>query len=257
MAEIVQEMSKNFKIVPKQLYFVFVSFWVCVFFLAPKKLCQKDFSDHVTWRVFQVIPERFFRSCHFKGFSNDPRKISQIMSRWVFQIMPETFFQIESRKVFQIMPERFFQIMSRRVFFKLCQRDFSDQVKEGGFSNHARKIFQIKWRIIKQACQISWHHVHDGADPWVLSCVRSCLFCNLWVFSNVEKVCFWFVYFQRTSSDQAFRDCVADLSHLSSAVTIYYLETDQQQQQQQLSFFFFFFFKADHLPKMFSSSSRK
>jgi hypothetical protein len=66
------------------------------------------------------------------------------------------------------------------------------------------------------------------------------------------------VYFQRTSSDQAFRDCVADLSHLSSAVTIYYLETDQQQQQQQLSFFFFFFFfKADHLPKMFSSSSRK
>jgi hypothetical protein len=96
--------------------------------------------------------------------------------------------------------------------------------------------------------------VHDGADPWVLSCVRSCLFCNLWVFSNVQKVCFWFVYFQRTSSDQAFRDCVADLSHLSSAVTIYYLETDQQQ--QQLSFFFFFF-KADHLPKTFSSSSRK
>jgi hypothetical protein len=64
--------------------------------------------------------------------------------------------------------------------------------------------------------------------------------------------------FQRTSSDQAFRDCVADLSHLSSAVTIYYLETDQlqQQQQQQLSFFFFFF-KADHLPETFSSSSRK
>jgi len=67
------------------------------------------------------------------------------------------------------------------------------------------------------------------------------------------------VFFQRTSSDQAFRDCVADLSHLSSAVTIYYLETDQQQQQQQqqqLSFFFVFF-KADHLPKTFSSSSRK
>jgi hypothetical protein len=92
-----------------------------------------------------------------------------------------------------------------------------------------------------------------GADPWVLSFVRSCLFCNLWAFSNVQKLCFWFVFFQRTSSDQVFRDCVADLSHLSSAVTIYYLETDQQQ---QLSFFFFFV-KADHLPKTFSSSSRK
>jgi hypothetical protein len=63
--------------------------------------------------------------------------------------------------------------------------------------------------------------------------------------------------FQRTSSDQAFRDCVADLSHLSSAVTIYYLETDQLQQQQQQQQLSFFFFKADHLPKTFSSSSRK
>jgi hypothetical protein len=64
------------------------------------------------------------------------------MSRWVFQIMPETFFQIESRKVFQIMPERFFQIMSRRVFFKLCQRDFSDQVKEGGFQIMPERFFR-------------------------------------------------------------------------------------------------------------------
>jgi hypothetical protein len=67
MAEIVQEMSKNFKIVPKQLYFVFVSFWFffCLcFFLGPK----------------EIMPERFFRSCHLKGFSSDPRKIFQIMS---------------------------------------------------------------------------------------------------------------------------------------------------------------------------------
>jgi hypothetical protein len=76
-------------------------------------------------------------------------------------------------------------------------------------------------------------------------------------FLQCSEVAFLVFVFQRTSSDQAFRDCVADLSHLSSAVTIYYLETDQQQQQQQLSFFFFFFFKADHLPKTFSSSSRK
>ncbi len=156
------------------------------------KWCQKIFSDHVK-----------------KGFSNDPRKIFQIMSRRVFQIMPERFLRSCQEGVFKLCQKHFLDQV-KKGFSNHAREIFSDHVKKGfsndprkifqimskkGFSNHARKIFQVMWRIIKQACQISWHHVHDGADPWVLSCVRSCLFCNLWVFFNVQRLCFWFVFF--------------------------------------------------------------
>jgi hypothetical protein len=144
MAEIVQEMSKNFKIVPKQLYFVFVSLWffLFVFFSWPQKnyarkifqimslegffkRSQKDFSDHVKKGFFQIMPERFLRSCqegffklcqkHFsdrvkKGFSNHAREIfSDHVKKGFFQIMPERFFRSSQRRGFQIVPERFFR----------------------------------------------------------------------------------------------------------------------------------------------------
>ncbi len=75
------------------------------------KWSQKDFSDHVTLRVFQMIPERFLRSCQ------------------------DGFFKLCQKHFFRSSQER---------FFKSCQRDFFRSCQEGFFSNYAREIFQIK-----------------------------------------------------------------------------------------------------------------
>jgi hypothetical protein len=125
-------------------------FCVCLFLgfflVGPKKIMPERFfrSCHLkgfsndarkifqimSRRDFQMIPERFFRSVK-KGFSNYARKISQIMSRRGFQTMPETFFRSSQEKVFQIMPERFFQIMSRRVFQIMPERFFRSSQRRG------------------------------------------------------------------------------------------------------------------------------
>lgn len=128
----------------KKVVFVFVCFW-----LAPKKLCQKDFSDHVTWRVFQIMPERFFRSCQ-EGIFKWSQKDFSDQSRRVFQIMQERFLRSCQEGVFKLcqkhfsdqVKKRFFKSCQRDFFrscqegfFKLCQRDFSDRVKEGVFKS--------------------------------------------------------------------------------------------------------------------------
>ncbi len=166
----------------------------------------RKISDHVTWRGFQMMPERSCQEGFFKwsqkdfsdyvkkGFSNYARKISQIMSRRGFSNYARNIFQIKSRKGFQIVPERFFQIMSRRVFQIMPERFFRSSQRRG---------FQIMPERFFRSSEESSDKLVKSADlmcmmeqilvSWVVSdhvCFVTFGFCN-----NVQKLCFWFVFF--------------------------------------------------------------